>query len=233
MLKATLGRESSTVRRRNRAKRYLGERDVAVQNTIEDELCLYKHNRALALYRKQSAITRALKLIAVALQNIAHFGAATGVDLTCPRCCQPLTEPCIVHPCGVTVCRACLKQSDEGLMEIAKMDCGCSSHGGYILNESIQKITQHLQETQIDSSVAELQYSLELLSMDFNKRAEVPVESSVQQRKSSALSAVHSGTFAPTSNSVEMWGSSEADAMVRKAKMRMARSSIVTLAVRR
>jgi hypothetical protein len=137
-------------------------RDIGVQNTIEDELLVYRHSRAAALLAKERAVTGAFRSLQTAMANIVAYTENLEVDISCHRCWKVLSDPHVIAPCGITVCAACLVDTDDGMAaDGTTLECGCTEHEGAVPNDTVTGAVEKWAD--LDRVATDLEYAVKNL----------------------------------------------------------------------
>lgn len=125
-----------------------GQRDVGVQNCIEDERTVRCFEMLDHLRAEELSSIETIRRICNTAANLTLLVESIEADITCPRCLQVIRQPQIIAPCGITVCRCCVvAQDDQRLDEIdagftykARVECGCQVHEGTAVNRALDTV---------------------------------------------------------------------------------------------
>jgi hypothetical protein len=122
-----------------------------------------QENAVLAVYRQMRTVTAHLRTFVDGME----------VELSCPRCLNVVRQPQVLSPCGLTVCRSCLREDDDqrsGTLLAAggdghrvggRQDCGCPFHEGAAPNRAAEALALRWADLraavdQLEGSVVEL-----------------------------------------------------------------------------
>jgi hypothetical protein len=164
--------------------------DTGLQSTLTDEMLLYLNYRLDALVKHEVAFRMMWGTMHVALKNMVRLWEDIEVDLSCARCEKLLVDAMIISPCGMTVCRSCLREDDEHSFDAREREgCACQDHDGSIPNQLLRRFSKAFSVREVSGAITPVPSEALLQELDYELRTIAESSGLLRSQQKNAASA--------------------------------------------